>query len=131
MTAYIALLRKDPRSDYGVEFPDFPGCITAGRTLEEASRMAAKALAFHVDGLRQDGQPVPRPSSMDVVMADRHNRKAVAFLVDLPMQSRRAIRINVSLPEDVVQSIDRVAANRSRFLADAARERLKRQLKSA
>jgi predicted RNase H-like HicB family nuclease len=131
VTAYIALLRKDPRSDYGVDFPDFPGCITAGRTLEEARRMAEEALAFHVDGMRQDGEPIPPPSPMDTIMADRHNRNAVAFLVDLPAQSRRAIRINVSLPEDVVQSIDRVSANRSRFLADAARERLKRQRKSA
>ena len=31
MVAYIALLRKDRASDYGVEFPDFPGCVTAGR----------------------------------------------------------------------------------------------------
>jgi predicted RNase H-like HicB family nuclease len=131
VTAYIALLRKDPRSDYGVDFPDFPGCITAGRTLEEARRMAEEALAFHVDGMRQDGEPIPPPSPMDTIMADRHNRNAVAFLVDLPAQSRRAIRINVSLPEDVIQSIDRVSANRSRFLADAARERLKRQRKSA
>lgn len=131
MTAYIALLRKDPRSDYGVDFPDFPGCITAGRTLEEARRMAEEVLAFHVDGMRQDGEPVPPPSSMDVIMSDRHNRNAVAFLVDLPNPSPRAIRINVSLPEDVIQSIDRVSANRSRFLAEAARERLKRQRKSA
>jgi predicted RNase H-like HicB family nuclease len=131
MTAYIALLRKDQRSDYGVDFPDFPGCITAGRTLEEARRMAEEALAFHVDGMRQDGEPIPPPSPMDVIMTDRRNRNAVAFLVDLPAQSRRAVRINVSLPEDVIQSIDRVSANRSRFLAEAARERLKRQRKSA
>ena len=131
MTAYIALLRKDTRSDYGVDFPDFPGCITAGRALEEARRMAEEALAFHVEGMRHDGEAIPPPSSMDAVMADRHNRNAVAFLVDLPAHSRRAIRINVSLPEDVVQSIDRVSANRSRFLAEAARERLKRQRKSA
>jgi predicted RNase H-like HicB family nuclease len=130
MTAYIALLRKDQRSDYGVDFPDFPGCITAGRTLEEARRMAEEALAFHVDGMRQDGEPIPPPSPMDVIMTDRRNRNAVAFLVDLPAQSRRAVRINVSLPEDVVQSIDRVSANRSRFLAETARERLKRQRKS-
>ena len=131
MTAYIGLLRKDPRSDYGVDFPDFPGCVTTGRTLEEARRMAVEALAFHVDGMREDGEPVPRPSSMDVIMADRHNRNAIAFLVDVPERSRRAVRINVSLPEDIVQSIDRVAANRSRFIADAARERLKRQKRSA
>ena len=72
--------------------------------------------------MREDGEPVPPPSSMDVIMADRHNRDAIAFLVDLSASDRaRAIRINVSLPEDIVQSIDRVAANRSRFLADAAR----------
>jgi predicted RNase H-like HicB family nuclease len=131
MTSYIASLRKDPRSDYGVDFPDFPGCITAGRTLEEARKMAAEALAFHVDGMREDGDAIPPPSPMDAIMASPHNRNAIAFLVDLPAKSRRAVRINVSLPEDVVQSIDRVAANRSRFLADASRERLKRQRKSA
>lgn len=131
MTAYIALLRKSARSDYGVDFPDFPGCVTAGRSLEEARRMAAEALAFHVDGMREDGDPVPSPSPMDTIMADPHNRDALGFLVDLPAKSRRAVRINVSLPEDVLRSIDRVAANRSRFLAEAARERLRRQKKSA
>ena len=40
MASYVALIRKDPASDYGVDFPDFPGCVTAGRTLEEARRMA-------------------------------------------------------------------------------------------
>ncbi len=41
---YIAYLHKDKKSDYGVSFPDFPGCITAGTSLEEARRMAAEAL---------------------------------------------------------------------------------------
>jgi predicted RNase H-like HicB family nuclease len=131
MTTYIALLRKQPRSDFGVDFPDFPGCITAGRTLEEARRLAVEALTLHVDGMLEDGEAIPRPSSVDTIMADRHNRDAIAFLVDLPERSQRAVRINVSLPEDVVRSIDKVAANRSRFLADAARDRLKRQKKSA
>ena len=39
MRYYIALLHKDPKSDYGVSFPDLPGCITAGRTLDEARAM--------------------------------------------------------------------------------------------
>ena len=38
MRYYIALLHKDPKSDYGVSFPDLPGCITAGRTLDEARK---------------------------------------------------------------------------------------------
>ena len=40
MTEYIALIHKEPGSDYGVSFPDFPGCITAGTTVDEARRMA-------------------------------------------------------------------------------------------
>jgi predicted RNase H-like HicB family nuclease len=114
-----------------VDFPDFPNCITAGRTLEEARRMASKALRFHVDGIREDGESISPPSSVDAIMADPQHRDAIAFLVDLPERSRRVVRINVSLPEDIVQSIDRVTANRSRFLADAARDRLKRQQKLA
>ena len=43
---YIAYLHKDKKSDYGVSFPDFPGCITAGTSLEEARRMAAEALSL-------------------------------------------------------------------------------------
>jgi len=40
---YIAYLHKDKKSDFGVSFPDFPGCITAGRTLEEARQLAEEA----------------------------------------------------------------------------------------
>jgi hypothetical protein len=43
---YIAYRHKDRKSDFGVSFPDFPGCITAGRTLEEARRRAAEALGL-------------------------------------------------------------------------------------
>jgi hypothetical protein len=50
MTAYVALLRKQPDSDYGVDFPDFPGCITAGKTLDDARGMSleARGTAEHV-----------------------------------------------------------------------------------
>jgi len=48
MASSIATLRKDSDSDYGVEFPDLPGYISAGRTLEEAKALAAEALAGHI-----------------------------------------------------------------------------------
>ncbi len=83
MTAYIALLRKYPDSDHSVDFPDFPGCVTAGATLEEARRMAAEALAGHAGLLAAEGEPVPEPSPLDAVMSDRHNRDAVAILMYL------------------------------------------------
>jgi predicted RNase H-like HicB family nuclease len=125
MAAYIALIRKEPDSDYGVDFPDFPGCITAGRTLEEARRMAAEALELHVEGMSQDGEAIPAPSSLDEIMADEHNRDAVAFLVDVAAQAPKAVRVNVTLPEDLLEAIDRATTNRSRFLAEAARAKLR------
>ena len=121
---YIALLRKDASSDYGVDFPDLPGCVTAGHTLEEARRAAAEALALHLEGLAEDGEAVPAPSELDAVMSDPHNSDAVAFLVDAPVVMPRSVRVNVMLPEDVLQAIDKVSSNRSRFLADAARAKL-------
>lgn len=124
MTTYIALLRKDDASDFGVDFPDFPGCVTAGATLDEARRLAAEALALHVDGLVEDGDSLPTPSSLDVIMADRDNADAVVFLVDVPASPVRSMRINVTLPNDLVEAIDRVTRNRSRFLAEAARDKL-------
>ncbi len=48
MTVFIALLRKDPASDFGVDFPDFPGCVTAGSTVDEAVAMAREALGGHI-----------------------------------------------------------------------------------
>ena len=84
MASYIALLRKQPGSDYGVDFPDFPGCITVGRTLEKARRTASEVLAFHVDGMREDGEAMPPPSSWDTIMANPWNHDAIAFLVELP-----------------------------------------------
>jgi predicted RNase H-like HicB family nuclease len=62
---YIAYLHKDKNSDYGVSFPDFPGCITAGSSLEEARAMAAEALALHVTGMRAESLSLnPRRSTI-------------------------------------------------------------------
>lgn len=44
-------------------FPDLPGCIAAGETREEALRLIRNAIEFHIEGLREDGLPVPLPSS--------------------------------------------------------------------
>src|SRR5688572_32839008 len=64
MASYVALLRKGKKSDYSVSFPDFPGCITAGKTLDEAYRLAAEARAFHIEGWKRTAiQSPPRGRS--------------------------------------------------------------------
>ena len=126
MTSYIAYLRKDRDSDYGVEFPDLPDCYSAGSSMEEAKAMAAEALAGHVAVLHSEGMPVPAPSTMDQLAGDPHRGDAVLFLVDLDPSLLKAERVNVMIPRHLLGRIDAVAGsgNRSRFLVEAAEQRL-------
>ncbi|MCV9997798.1 type II toxin-antitoxin system HicB family antitoxin [Pararhizobium sp. YC-54] len=124
MRNYIGLIHKDANSDYGVSFPDFPGVISAGTDLDDARRMATEALTFHLEGLVEDGLPIAEPSSLEAVMADPDNRNGVAILVGVKMETKKAVRVNVTLPEDVLRQIDQFAEakgmTRSGFIALAA-----------
>jgi predicted RNase H-like HicB family nuclease len=80
---YVALIHKDANSDYGVSFPDFRALITAGKDLDDAWALAQEALAFHVEGLVQDGEAVPVASSLEATMADAENRDGMAILISL------------------------------------------------
>ncbi len=123
MVTYIALLRKEKGTDFGVDFPDFSGCVTAGKTLEEAHKRASEALKFHIKGMLGDGDPIPEPSSLDDIVADPANVGAVPFLVTVP--DTKAKRINVTLPESELEAIDAYARqhnmSRSAFLLEAAK----------
>ncbi|XHE14090.1 type II toxin-antitoxin system HicB family antitoxin [Agrobacterium deltaense] len=128
MRNYIGLIHKDADSDYGVSFPDFPGVVTAGTDLDDARRMAEEALALHVEGMIEDGDAIPEPSSLDAVMADPENKDAVAILVTLKAESKKSVRLNITLPEDVLKEIDAFAESkgltRSGFLARAAKHEI-------
>jgi predicted RNase H-like HicB family nuclease len=131
MSNYIGLIHKDADSDFGVSFPDFPGVVTAGETLDEARQMAEEALAFHVEGMIEDAEPIPEPSSLEAIMSDPGNRNGVAILVSLKTQTAKAVRINITLPEDVLRTIDTYVEtnglSRSGFLARAAKNEIDRE----
>lgn len=127
MSDYIALLRKDTDSDYSVDFPDFPGCVTAGATMEDARKMAEEALALHVSGLLEDRATLPLPTPLEEVMADPDNSDAAAFLVSVSAPKDRAVRVNITIRESLLNRIDAVTDNRSAFLAEAAADALARR----
>jgi predicted RNase H-like HicB family nuclease len=126
MRHYIALIHKDADSDYGVSFPDLPGVITAGSDMEEVRRMATEALAFHLEGLAEDGEAAPEPSSLEEVMKIKENNDGVAILIEAPAAQVKSVRINVTMPADVLEQIDQYAERegftRSGFLAQAAKK---------
>jgi predicted RNase H-like HicB family nuclease len=116
---------------FGVSWPDFPGLITGGETMEEAARKADEALSFHISGMIEDGDPVPVPRSQTELYKDPDFLEMIAGGVllltrfELP---KRAVRINISMDESLISAIDRAAStfgeSRSHFLAEAAKLRL-------
>lgn len=123
MLTYIALVRKESNSGFGVDFPDFPGCITAGNTLEEAYRRASEALRFHIKGMLADGESIPEPSLLTDILENPENAYATPFLVAIP--NARTKRINITMPESDLEEIDAYARkhkmSRSAFLLEAAK----------
>lgn len=126
---YIAFLHKDRKSDFGVSFPDFPGCITAGKTFEEAHRNAIDALTLHIEGMREDGDAIPKPSTLDVVEKHPARTGATLFLVDVP-GDERTVRVNITARQSQIAAIDRLAESagmtRSAYIVRSSMRELKR-----
>lgn len=59
---YTVIYEQGPTS-WGAYVPDLPGVITVGDTREEVERLIAEALEFHLEGLREEGLPIPIPTS--------------------------------------------------------------------
>ncbi len=59
---YLVIVEKGP-SSYGAHVPDLPGCIAVGETKDEVLTLIREAIEFHLDGMKQDGEPIPPPSS--------------------------------------------------------------------
>ena len=128
---YVSFIHRDD-AGYGVSFPDFPGCVSVGDTADDAVRQACEALAFHVDGLCDDGQPIPQPRSIDAIKADPElsnwRRGADIMLLPLLLDRRSSRRVNISLDRGLLEAIDDEARQRrmtrSAFLATAARHEI-------
>lgn len=78
---YYALVEKEPASDFGVFFPDLPGCISAGKTLDQAQQGASEALSLHLEGMMLDGDSVPPPRSLASIEADPEYAKDMSGIV--------------------------------------------------
>ena len=128
--AYALIHEED--GVFGISFPDFPGCISTGKTEDEVLRKGAEALAFHVAGMIEDGDPLPILRNLTELRSDKtfQDDAAGAVLALVPFDPPgRAVRLNISMDETLLEAVDRAASSagqsRSAFLAEAARQRLK------
>ena len=129
---YVAFVHKDPDSAYGISFPDFPGCVSVGDTMDEVIANGTEALGFHVRGMEADGDIIPQPRSLEEITHDveviEELEGASFALVPLVRDLGSTTRINVSLDLGLLQAIDDEARSRgqtrSAFIASAARREL-------
>ncbi len=66
MSRYPILIAST-RTGFSAHVPDLPGCVAAGRTLDETKRLMAKAIEMHVAAMREDGDEIPEPSRVELV----------------------------------------------------------------
>ena len=76
---YAVVIEKSKRN-YGAYLPDVPGCISVGATVEETLANLREALAFHFEGMVEDGDPIPNPETLcdyvDVAIPARKKKSA-------------------------------------------------------
>jgi predicted RNase H-like HicB family nuclease len=65
---YLAVIERAEDGGYGAWAPDLPGCVALGDTVEQCEREMSEAIAFHLEGLREQGEPIPPPTSVAAVM---------------------------------------------------------------
>lgn len=123
---YPIVIHKDKNSDYGVIVPDLPGCFSAGSTLDEALAMAKEAIELHLEGLIEEGQVVPPPGRLEDHKSNPEYKGGIWAIVQIDAGNLRlkAKRINITVPERILDAIDRTAKaqndTRSGLLVKAA-----------
>ena len=111
---YPIHIQKDPDSDYGVIVPDLPGCFSAGHTIDEVMTMAREAIELHLEGLIEDGIPIPKPGSIEEHRDNPDYQEGTWAVVSVdPADLRlKTKRVNISMPERVLEAVDQYAAKK-------------------
>lgn len=81
---FIAFIRRHAGADFRVSFPDFPDCVSSGKTIAEAQKNAERALALQCWRLHHAGAPVPRPSFMHDIAPGHERPDGLVVLIRPP-----------------------------------------------
>jgi len=124
---YVGLAEKVEKG-YTIFFPDFPGFGSAGDTLEEARKNAKEGLIAHIELMIEEGESVPKSSSLDKIMKLSDAKGCVPVIISIIPQSGKAQRINITIDTALLHALDSAANSqhktRSALLAEAAQRLL-------
>lgn len=120
---YPAIIEKYNDESFGVFFPDLPGCTSSGSSITEAVINAEEALYGHILVSHEYGEKINEPTSIDKIKVEDDVNEVGRILVKSTVPGKK-VRINITMDENLLNSINRVSNNRSGFLSDAAYEYL-------
>jgi predicted RNase H-like HicB family nuclease len=94
--------------DYGVTFPDLPGCFSAGGSFEEAIINAQEAAECHIEGILLDSEPVPVATDIEKHKNNPDFKDGIWALIDVDISrlSLKSKRVNITMPERLLNSVD-------------------------
>lgn len=130
MKSYVfaGIAERGERPGYGLYFPDLPGCVTAGDTLEELVANAHEALQLHLEGMTGGGYPIPKPTPIEQLPHDPEVQKLGVTLISVTLDGSPT-DVSLKLPSKLLQRIDKAAGarglTRNDFIAQGAEELLK------
>ena len=128
----VAIVHRE-NGIFGITFPDLPGCVSVGETLDELLQNGREALDLHLEGMLEDGEAVPTVRSIDQLRADpdladdfRDAELVTVMPVELP---GRAVKVTITMEENLFHRLNAAAERqgytRSGFIADAVRRKLR------
>ncbi len=129
MKTYVfpAFFRRVGTGGFSIDFPDLPGCVSTGDTVEEAMTMARESLSLHLYGFVEDNEPIPAATDL---LALKPERDAFLTLVEgRPDMVRdiirnKAVKKTLTIPYWLNEEAERMHINFSQVLQEALNERL-------
>lgn len=128
----VGLIHREGQA-FGISFPDLPGCISAGSTLDDVIHQGMEALDFHISAMIDDGEPLREFRTVDSLRdcGDFDEEFKTAELVTLLATEipGKAVKVTITMEEHLLQRLNTAAERqgytRSGFIADAVRRRLR------
>ena len=129
---FPVVLHTDDGVRYGVTVPGLPGCFSAGETLDDALDSIREAIDLHLEGMGEEGAPLPEQHPLAEYQADPNYAGGVWAVVEVDVShvEGKTEKVNITLPRNLIRRIDEAArargSSRSGFLAEAARQALRK-----
>ena len=134
---YLAIIEQEQLENgkyvFGISFPDLLGCVSTGDSIDDAVKYGTEALQFHIEGMVEDGDALPKPRAIDAIAGDNEFKQDVIdnVIVYIPVIPRvgKSQQFNFKLDIGLMNAVDHAAkrqdVTRTAFVAASLTDTIK------